>query len=569
MPRPRRNRGLESRILSQNKDPNTLEIPHPSAGLPQTAEGCAREMEELGKDQRMIMQRMKLLTAQLQQVLRKETRLPTIEDEAGEKTNNTVTREQASVVSDSEDEPARFSLMRTAKPEYYSTEGTDGGDQTNEVSTPLISALKKLQQRRDQKRGIKMWARNLASLFFLTDQDHSGKIDSREYQQMIDGLDISEGLKLLLRDKFTSIDKDRTNGINLTEFLFFFLKHPMFKRELLNHARNNAPYIYEKTLSRAQHWRQYLYYIVECPDYNVLSKTLFCIDLALTIVPIVVLCVEGVQSSLNVNWFEHTFMWFISIYFAAQYLIGLATCKYKKEFIFNVVHVFELVSFLFWIYFHTIGKSETVDPMGFVVFRIIRYINLHKVFKLVALEEDIDIYVNTLKLAYTSAGAVLMLLVFAIFFFSLLMYVFERGQYNEIDKRWERDEDEESPFAEMSSCIYFTLVTMTTLGYGDMSPTTYVGRITAVMTVFVGLCNITFLINIVGDCFEEVFREFVVKRSKKFEEEQFQYLKECVHSVTAMHGSWWNLPKQNKKLRHMKVLAQANSRELCVSKSKI
>lgn len=523
----------------------------------------------------MITERMKLLTAQLQQVLRKKTRLSatnnpktlvtTSEDEADEnKTNNTVIEEQASdVVSDSEDEGAEFSQITTSKAELYYVEGAEGDDQTNEVSSPLISALKKLRQRSDQKRGIKMWAQNLANLFFLTDEDGSGFIDSREYHQMIERLDISEALKLSLSDKFSTIDKDGSDGINLTEFLFFFLKYPMFKTELLDHAQNNAPYMYEKTLSRIQLCRQYLYCIVEVPDYNIVSKTLFCIDLALTIVPILVLCAEGVQSSLNVIWFEHTFMWFISIYFAAQYVTGLATCKYKKKFILDVVHVFELVSFLFWIYYHTIGKSETVDPMGFVVFRIVRYINLHKVFKLVALEEDIDIYVNTLKLAYTSAGAVLMLLVFTIFFFSLLMYVFERGKYDEVDKRWEREGDEESPFADMSSCIYFTMVTMTTLGYGDMYPITYVGRITGIITVFVGLCNITFLINIVGDCFEEVFREFIVKRSQKMEEEHSQYLKECINAVQAMNGSWWNMPKKNKKLRHLKVLAQANERELC------
>lgn len=43
-----------------------------------------------------------------------------------------------------------------------------------------------------------------------------------------------------------------------------------------------------------------------------------------------------------------------------------------------------------------------------------------------------------------------------------------------------------------------------------------------------GLCNLTFLINITGDCFEEVFRVFVQKRSRKLEEERTTYIEEQI-----------------------------------------
>jgi len=533
--------------------------------LPQTGEACAREMELLEEHNRVIMVRMKMVTAQLQKVLRKKSELSVtevaVEEEPGEKrTNRSESGQQDSKInSDTEDDEqmAAPKVEICWQPSYYKKDDMLEA----EVSSPLISALKKLQQRSDQKRGIKMWSENLANLFWLTDEDQSGYIDLEEYQRMIDGLDISEELKLTLRDKFYTIDQDG-NGINLTEFLMFFLNFPLFQEELLINAHNNAPFIYEKTLSLTQHWRQWLYCVVEHPEYNFFSKILFCIDFILTLIPIVILCTEGGQSSLRVRWFKHTWMWFVSIFFASEYFCGLITCKYKNKFIFDVVHTFELVSFLFWIYYNTIGHSDMLDPMGFVVFRVIRYIDLHKVFKLAVLEEDINIYVNTLHLAYTSSGAVIMLLVFTIFLFSLLMYVFERGMYNEDENMWERDADEgESPFADMSSCIYFVIVTMTTLGYGDLFPKSYVGRMVGIITVFVGLCNITFLINIVGDCFEEVFREFVMKRSKKMEDERSKFLEECVHDAQARSSDWLHIRSSGKMLlRHLKDDASANEK---------
>jgi len=582
MPRARRNRGaLGSKIPSQgnvSRSASTNEsAPVFSASLPETAEACANEIELLEEQQRKIMDRMKMVTVQLNNVLRKQSKSSMInkptqavnagdEDESVEnKSNKTNMEKQAKVfTSNRGNEEVDNEQLMDARVEVYDIDMAEDEDNPAELSSPLISAIKKLHQRSDQKRDLKMWSQNLANLFLHTDVDGSGYIDEKEYQQMLDRLDISDELKFSLREKFDSIDKDGNDGICLTEFLFFFLTFPMFRKELQNNAHSNSPFIYEKALTSKQQWRQWLYCVVEHPEYNNASKILFCTDLMLTSVPILILCAEGAQSSLNIDCSRHTgmwyFMWSISIFFAAKYFFGLMMCKYKKKFIFDVIHTFELVSFLFWIYYNTLGHTDSLDPMGFVVFRVVRFIDLHKVFKLAALEEDIGIYVNVLKLAYTSSGAVLMLLVFTIFLFSLLMYVFERGLYE--DDRWERDADEGmSPFADMSSCIYFVLVTMTTLGYGDMYPITYVGRMVAMITVFVGLCNITFLINIVGDCFEEVFREYVLKKSKQMQEEQNMYLTDCVQGVQAGSRSWLNIGRKSKRLRHIKVLAKAKANE--------
>jgi len=276
-----------------------------------------------------------------------------------------------------------------------------------------------------------------------------------------------------------------------------------------------------------------LYCVVEHPEHNNVSKILFCTDLYLTLVPIIILIIEGSQSSLNIIWFMNPYMWFISIFFALEYFCGLLMCQYKRKFIFDVMHTFELASFLFWIFCNTVVQVRDTWTMGFVVFRIVRFLDLPKVFQLKTIEEDVDLYVNVIKLTYASSGAVLLLLAFMIVLFSLLIYVFERGLYSEIDERWERDADEgESPFAQLSSCVYFVLVTMTTLGYGDMYPITHLGRLVGTVMVLVGLCNITFLINIVDDCFAEVFREYVIMKSEQMHEEEGKYLTDCVKKLT-------------------------------------
>merc|ERR1712061_726025 len=124
--------------------------------------------------------------------------------------------------------------------------------------------------------------------------------------------------------------------------------------------------------------------------------------------------------------------------------------------------------------------------------------------------------------------------VYITIYFSLIIYVFERGEFDPVDSVWKRaGEDYESPFSNFFNCIYFTLVTGTTLGYGDMYPKTYVGKVVSLLTVFTGLVNLTFTINIIGDCFEEVFRRFLLNRSAKIDKERFAFIRNNVAEAQA------------------------------------
>lgn len=512
-----------------------------AATLPRTMRDCVRELSFISSRQLTLTRRQKKVTERLQFLAQEASCAKTSDSDTSSAPdlNNNETQK----VSKYEETPMITTASAgrlVSNTSMSSLENETGYDSFNELlpgmepeqSSPLILALKKLLKRRGQKRGIKMWTQNLANLFYIADSDCSGLIEWSEYSQMIEKLDLSQDLKSSLQKKFKSIDEDGSGAINLDEFLLFFLKFPKFKDELLLHAHSNAPYIYENTLTCRQRWRQWIYCMVECPNYNFISKMLFCFDLLLALVPIVILCIEGIRPSYRVEWYKNYYMWSVSIFFAFEYLCGLFTCKHPKVFIRDPGHYLDAVSFVFWIIYNTLGSPGTMDPMGFIVFRTFRLAKIHHIFKLETLKEDLDIYMDTLTLAYTSYGAITWLLLCSIFFFSLLVYVFERGEYDEEDKTWRRGDEDESPFSDIYNCIYFTVVTMTTLGYGDVSPKSYVGKLVAMVTVLIGLCNITFLINIVGDCFEEVFREFVLKRSQQMEKEHSKYINSCVTKVS-------------------------------------
>jgi len=124
---------------------------------------------------------------------------------------------------------------------------------------------------------------------------------------------------------------------------------------------------------------------------------------------------------------------------------------------------------------------------------------------------------------------VLGFLVLTILFFSVLIYAFERGEYDAENAIWTRDEDKgSSPFSDMYNCIYFNIATMTTLGYGNQYPESYIGKLVALMASCMGIVNLTLLINIIGGCFEETFRKFIEIKSKRVDGDTALYIEKYI-----------------------------------------
>jgi len=213
------------------------------------------------------------------------------------------------------------------------------------------------------------------------------------------------------------------------------------------------------------------------------------------------------------------------------------------------MHIVELISFLPWILYNLVDKgmetefSSAHEPIparhngaiGFFLFRILRVIGLTKIIPCKTLKENVDIYVQTINLALTSYKPIGLSLCFLIIFLSTLIYAFERGVWN--GENWTRGEESEaSPFGSFFNCVWYTLVTGTTLGYGDIYPTSYEGKLIGIMIVILGVVNLTVIINTIGQCFEEIFRDHLENRSQMIQRQRARYIKQQVDdAVRKLH----------------------------------
>jgi len=399
--------------------------------------------------------------------------------------------------------------------------------------TTLIAALKKLNLRKREKHELKLWMNRFTALFYYADEDGNGRISHKEYTHMLKNLHISSKLKQHLADEFSTIDSDGSGEIDLYEFLLFFLKSPMFKEEIHHNINDNAPYGQAdmEVLSCCQWTRQMLYKIVEEPGYNTVSKAVFLLDMLFMLVPLLTLCVQGVRPGSDLDWKLIEFEWVINMYFASEYIIGVVTSKRKWRYVKSLWHIVDLASWLPWILFNVAVDPGKMSPLAFVVFRSLRLLQIHKVLRFVEFQQNLQVYIDTLVLAYYSYATLSGVLVFLVTIFSMLFYATERGEWDDDLQMWIRSDSDDgpSPFSNLYNCFYFTIVTMTTLGYGDYAPKSFLGKLIAIFTVMVGLLNLTFLINVIGECFEEVFKDFIEAKVAKIEHDRPRYMEKYIH----------------------------------------
>lgn len=167
-----------------------------------------------------------------------------------------------------------------------------------------------------------------------------------------------------------------------------------------------------------------------------------------------------------------------NVWFTFEFAIRLLSCPSKLVFIqaaLNIIDFTATLSFYIDLILQKYASHlENADILEF--FSIIRIMRL---FKLTRHSAGLKILIQTFK---ASAGELLLLvffLVLGIVIFASLVYYAERIQVNP-----------DNDFNSIPLGLWWALVTMTTVGYGDMAPKTYPGMFVGALCAIAGVLTI-------------------------------------------------------------------------------
>lgn len=169
-----------------------------------------------------------------------------------------------------------------------------------------------------------------------------------------------------------------------------------------------------------------------------------------------------------------------------------------------------------------------------MAFRTIRLVRLLRISRMESLENYFEIFYQTIKLSRYSFTMLILIFSMGVYVCGALAYAVERYYWLDCydletqDACGAADDNCEwavqggycgATFKDIFHAMYWAIITMTTLGYGDIAPTSNMGFAVSIITVCFGLLILAFAVNIIGSCFDEAFTRFLEAEQTKLKEQ--------------------------------------------------
>ncbi|MDY0077879.1 MAG: ion transporter [Bacteroidales bacterium] len=158
--------------------------------------------------------------------------------------------------------------------------------------------------------------------------------------------------------------------------------------------------------------------------------------------------------------------WFFTLLFTAEYIVRIIVSPKKKSYIFSYYGIIDFASVI-----PTYLSLVFIGSQYLIIIRILRLLRVFRILKLVRFTSASLFLLHSLK---HSREKIL------VFFGSVLILVTIIGTFMYLI------EGPEHGFKSIPYSIYWAIVTVTTVGYGDISPSTALGQIIASMLMLTG-----------------------------------------------------------------------------------
>jgi voltage-gated potassium channel len=217
---------------------------------------------------------------------------------------------------------------------------------------------------------------------------------------------------------------------------------------------------------KVRNWRKKLYIIIYGTDTEE-GKAFDIILLWAIIASIVLVMLESVKSlDLKYHSFFNIAEWIITILFTIEYIARIIAVKKPSKYIFSFFGIIDLLS--------TIPKYLSLFFGGTHALVALRALRLMRVFRILKLVRFVG-EANRLGLALKASRFKILIFLTAVIVLCIIlgtvMYLIE-GDLGE--------------FTSIPRSVYWAIVTLTTVGYGDIAPHTAFGQLIASVVMLLG-----------------------------------------------------------------------------------
>ncbi|XP_061599785.1 potassium voltage-gated channel subfamily F member 1-like [Cololabis saira] len=245
----------------------------------------------------------------------------------------------------------------------------------------------------------------------------------------------------------------------------------------------------ERSLTRTQRCQRLLWRLMEKPGSSPAARVVAIASFLSILVSAVVMCV-GTIPELQVEdaegkLVEHPILEGIEtacmLWFTAEFLLRLASSPHKLRFLLsfmNIIDFMAIAPFYVVLSLTHLGSASMME-LGNVqqAVQALRILRIARIFKLARHSSGLQTLTCALKRSLAELGLLLMYMGVGIFVFSALGYTMEQSH-------------PETLFRSIPQSFWWAIITMTTVGYGDIYPKTTLGKCNAALSFLCGVIAI-------------------------------------------------------------------------------
>lgn len=215
-----------------------------------------------------------------------------------------------------------------------------------------------------------------------------------------------------------------------------------------------------------KNWKERVHEIIFEAD-TFLGKLFDVILLVAIVLSVLVVMLESVKE-INQNYGEllYTLEWVFTILFTIEYIIRIMVIKKHWKYIFSFYGIVDLLATI-----PTYLGLFIVGAHSLLVIRSIRLLRVFRIFKLARFLGEASLLVKALKASRMKIAVFIGIILTAVIILGTMMYLIEGGV---------------NGFTSIPRSIYWAIVTLTTVGYGDIAPQTVLGQMVASAVMILG-----------------------------------------------------------------------------------
>uniref|UniRef100_A0A1W7R9J7 Potassium voltage-gated channel protein Shaker n=1 Tax=Hadrurus spadix TaxID=141984 RepID=A0A1W7R9J7_9SCOR len=217
------------------------------------------------------------------------------------------------------------------------------------------------------------------------------------------------------------------------------------------------------------------------------------------------------------------------VWFSFEFIVRIIACPNKLVFFRDVMNIIDLMAIIpYFITLATVVAKEREERLGIAqerpppqsnnqamslaILRVIRLVRVFRIFKLSRHSKGLQILGRTLKASMRELGLLVFFLFIGVILFSSAVY------YAEADS-------ERSNFKSIPDAFWWAVVTMTTVGYGDMRPVGVWGKIVGSLCAIAGVLTIALPVPVIVSNFSYFYHRETDQ--EEMQSQNFNHVTSC------------------------------------------